>query len=234
MVEAIRLRLRRPGGRLRLRDRARRRRPAVRHQERLRPGRRPGRRLHLRLVRPALHPAADPDAILRVHDGEIVILPGRPRRAALGSPTAALDRPRGRDVTETHGRGQKGGYAALHAQGDPRAAAGRRASCCTCWTPPPTWRRMVERHARAPATSTWSAAAPATTPACWARSIWPSSPGGRRSRSSRRSSSPSTRPPRPRGCRRSSSARAARPRTCSTRSRRRERQGHGAASGWST
>ena len=52
--------LRRPAGRLRLRHRADRRRPAVCHQEGLRPGGRHRRGLHLRLLRPALDPAADP------------------------------------------------------------------------------------------------------------------------------------------------------------------------------
>ena len=79
VYEAIRLAYGDPGGRLRVRDRARGRRPAVCLQEAVRPRRRDRRGLHLRLVGPALAAAADAerDPAARRGDRDAVGGPGR-------------------------------------------------------------------------------------------------------------------------------------------------------------
>ncbi len=131
-----------------------------------------------------------------------------------------VDRASPRSSPSAHGRGAEGRLRALHAQGDPRAAAGRRASSCTCSTRARTtrapWSSSMRRRA---------AALPRRLRHQLPRRLRRrglsrrGSPGAPRSPCWRRSSSPQYAPDaRDRGRRASSSARAARPRTCSTRS----------------
>ena len=105
LVDAIRLAYGDLAGRLRVRDRARGRRPAVRVQEGVRPRRRDRRRLHLRLVGPALHPAADAerDPAARRGDRDAV---GRPGRGSLGAGRQPR-RPPGRGRHRVDGRGPR-------------------------------------------------------------------------------------------------------------------------------
>jgi len=168
--------------------------------------------------------------ILRVQDGEIAVLWAdrvELRRVADGG----LITREAEVVTESMEVAAKGGYPhfmlkEIHEQ--PQVAG----ELIHLWGASPTSRRWSSVWQRR-ATCTWSAVAPASTPAWWARSTWPAWPAAPLSPSWPPSSSPSTDRRwgrRTWGC---SSARAGRPRTCSMHLTWRGSGGWG-CSGWST
>ncbi len=92
------------------------------------------RRRDLHLVGPAVDPAADAAHRPRPRRRDRHPL-ARSRRDPPGRGRAP-GRARARGDHRDHGRGHEGRLRPLHAQGDPRAAGGRRRSCCT-WSSTP-------------------------------------------------------------------------------------------------
>ena len=215
-------RLRRPAGRLRLRHRPRRRGPALRHQEGLRPGRR---------AWPTTSPASPPTC-RRSCPSPAASCASRTARSSSSRPGGVelcrvadgeRGRARARGDRRDHGGGRR--RAATRTSCSRRSTSSPRwpASCCTCWTPPRTSPAIVEKMRKA--RHLYLVGCGTVLPRLHAGRGVPGAAGRacRHPGAGAAVHRPVRPRPRARGRRASSSARAARPRTCSTPSTSRRR-----------